>query len=230
METFIILIVVLMSLQTLPAYIRQNPQLVCVQKIKIGKGTIKPGDPYPFALRQLSSFETLPDGTTRTVFNSYTTSIPAQILPLTILETPVEDPAQLSTFIPNLLIASYPVGGQGDDFISTNPDYSHKLYRYFRASPAAVKALILSTIEKNLFDHREELIVIARRFVDNEEQAEAIINNIGLHINPKTPKIVRYAAPESPLDENVAPRNSHKDSSEWHSTFWSRNNTIIVRR
>ena len=214
----------------LPSYIHQNLNPTCAQKITgKGNGTIKKGDPYPFGLR-LASRTNLTNGTTSTIFNSSSDSFSAKLHPLTILESPVPDPARLSTFIPQLLTASYPVGGQGDSYISSNPTFSHTLYRYLVSSDPKVKSLLLSTINNNLLAHHDELITIALEYGCSQEQARELIDNIIVDINPHTTKIVTYSAPDTPFNENVADRRGHKDDSSWRSVFVHHQDTKLVRR
>ncbi|GMI25396.1 hypothetical protein TrRE_jg524 [Triparma retinervis] len=166
-----------------------------------------------------------------TIFNSSSDSFSGKLHPLTILESPVPDPAGLSTFIPQLLTNSYPVGGQGENYISSNPKFSHTLYRYLVSSDPKVKSLLLSTINNNLLAHREELITIALEYGCSQEQARELIENIILDINPQTSKIVTYSAPDTPFNENVADRRGHKDDSSWRSVFPDTTRTPkIVRR
>ena len=218
---------------TLPPYIRQDLNPTCVQKIKVGRKTIRVGQPYPFNLRLMSSGNLL-DGTTCTTFNSGSSnSIFSKLHPLVILDTSVPDAALVSTFIPKLLKASYTVGGQGNDYISTNPHNAHTTYRYLSSSGPEVLSLLISTIENNLLSHRDELIAIALKHDYNQDEANELITSIVLGINPKTSRIINYADPDLAFDKNVAGPGSHKDKSSWRSKTkgnGSNISTTIVRR
>ena len=217
--------------QSLPANIRYNLNPRCVGNVQVRNGKLKEGDPYPYNLRQVSPSELLSDGSTQTVFGSWSESYSAKIHTLTILETPVGD-AKISTFLPELHKAAYLVGGANDGYISTNQDFPHKLYRTFASSHPNVEAVFISKIKENLRAHRGELISIARGYGYTQEQAAELCESIIVQINPNTSKIICYAAPEEPFNEFVAGRGSHQDDSIWRSSFGRADNSTskIVRR
>ena len=218
--------------QSLPANIRYNLNPRCVGNVQVRNGKLKEGDPYPYNLRQVSPSELLSDGITCTVFRSFSESFSAKIHPLTILETPVFGDAKISTFFSELHKAAYLVGGANDGYISANQHFSHKVYRTFASSHPNVEAVFISKIKENLRAHRGELISIARGYGYTQEQAAELCESIIVQINPNTSKIICYAAPEEPFNEFVAGRGSHKDDSNWHSSFgrMDKRTSKIVRR